>query len=108
MITPFEWGGMIAGSTVLASTVTALATRRPSMIKAFTDSYRELTQRLASVEAKVETLESTLNEERTEHSRTRDVLRVALRHIRDVVAWGAGPRLTELPPPPAELVKELF
>lgn len=78
------------------------------MINAFTKSYTDLAQRLASVEAKVQTLEGTLSDERKEHSRTKELLRTALRHIREVTAWAAGPRIAEPPAAPAELVKEGF
>lgn len=106
-MTPAEWIGIAAGSTVFASAITAAATRRPSMIKAFTESYERLAKRLADVETKVDHLESALHDERKEHGVTKEGFRVALRYIREAVAWASGPRHTEFPPPPAELMREL-
>ncbi|BCP36354.1 hypothetical protein MINTMi198_17240 [Mycobacterium intracellulare M.i.198] len=107
MMTPFEWASIIAGSTVLSSAATALATRRPSMAKVFAENYRDVVERLSKVEARLDTVEKDLDKERADHASTRELLRTCLRWIREAVAWAAGPRHTEFPTPPAELVKEL-
>lgn len=108
MITPLEWVGMGLGSTVAASAVTAWAARRPSMINAFTQSYTDLAGRLAHVEARVDHLDGKLSDEQRAHGRTRGVLATAFRHIREFTAWAAGPRISEPPATPAELLKELL
>lgn len=107
IMTTAEWAGLIAGSSVLSSAVTAIATRRPSMAKVFADNYRDVVERLTKVEARLDTVEKELDSERKEHGVTRESLRVALRWIREAVAWAAGPRHTEFPPPTPELMKEL-
>ncbi|MDV6975346.1 hypothetical protein [Mycobacterium intracellulare] len=107
MITPVEWAGLVAGSSVLSAAVTAVASRRPSMAKVFAENYRDVVERLAKVETRLDTVERERDAERQEHSVTKEMLRVALRWIREAVAWATGPRHTEFPPPPPELLKEL-
>lgn len=98
---------MIAGSGGLSAAITAMLSRRPSMAAVFAENYRDVVERLTKVEARVDTLEGELSEERKGHGLTREMLRVALRFIHDVVAWAAGPRITEPPAPPADLMREI-
>ncbi|MGB5794442.1 MAG: hypothetical protein WBH51_01470 [Mycolicibacter algericus] len=97
----------LAGSSVLSSAITAVVMRRPAMVEAFTESYGKLAQRVTTLEGKVSTLEAALDSEKGEHSKTRDLLRLALRHIRDILAWGAGDRTGPLPDPPEGILHEL-
>lgn len=107
MITPVEWIGVAAGSSVLSSAVTAVASRRPSMAAVFAENYRDVVERLTRVEARVDSLESELSDERKEHGFTKEALLVARRWIREAVAWATGPRHAEFPTPPADLLKDL-
>ncbi|PKQ59710.1 hypothetical protein B5566_02370 [Mycobacterium sp. MHSD3] len=95
-MTPVEWVpvGVVAGVAL-----TALYSRRPS--------YKDIVDRLAKVESRVDSLESDLTKERLDHARTWDKLLVAWRYIRDVVAWRQGPRLIDLPEPPPEVVRDI-
>jgi len=107
MMTPAEWVSLAAGSSVLSAAVTAVAARRPSMAKVFAENYRDVVERLAKVETRLDTVERERDAERQEHGFTKEMLRSALRWIREALAWAAGPRLTEFPPAPPELMKEL-
>lgn len=75
--------------------------------EAFTEAYKALAERVKTVEEKLDLVEKSLESERTEHQRTRGLLRVALKHIRDVVEWSAGDRHTTIPIPPPELMGQL-
>lgn len=99
--------GLLAGSSVLSASVTALVARRPSMAKVFAENYRDVVERLTKVEARLDTVEKELDSERRDHGITRESLRTALRWVRESVAWAAGPRHTEFPTPPVELMREL-
>lgn len=68
------------------------------------DEFKTITTELRK---DVDGLKRSLKEEESEHAKTRELLRVALRHIRDVIAWGQGDRKRPLPEPPDELVREL-
>ncbi|MCA2331645.1 hypothetical protein JF714_14455 [Mycobacterium avium] len=107
MITPVEWAGLVAGSSVLSASVTAVASRRPSMAKVFAENYRDVVERLAKVETRLDVVERERDAERQDHGQTKEILRAALRWIREAVAWAAGPRHTDFPPPAPELMREL-
>lgn len=107
MISPLELGGLLLGSNVLSTTATAMVTRRPSMAKVFAENYRDVIERLTKVEARLDSVEKELADERSAHSQTKDLLRSALRHIREFTAWLNGPRHSEAPQTPQELVTQL-
>lgn len=106
-MTTTELFGLLIGSSALSAGVTAFATRKATMLTAFTGAYTALAKRVTDLETRLGELESKLGSERELHSRTRELLRIAVRHIRDVIAWGASDRAAPLPPPPAELLVEL-
>jgi len=97
---------VVTGSSVLSSGITALAGRRASTFAVFTDAYDKLAKRVGDLETKLGSVEVQLDTEKEQHRKTRNLLRTALGHIRDVVAWGAGARTTALPAPPADLLSE--
>lgn len=107
MISDVELWGALLGSNVVSSAATAIVSRRPSMAKVFAENYRDVIERLTQVEARVDSLEKELDNERSAHGLTKDILRSALRHIREFTAWLNGPRHSEAPATPAELLKEL-
>lgn len=107
MISPLELGGLLLGSNVLSTTATALVTRRPSMAQVFANNYKDVIERLTKVETRLDLVEHELQEERSAHSRTKDTLASALRHIREFTAWLNGPRHSEAPQTPQELVTQL-
>lgn len=84
---------------VVTVTLGALFARRPS--------YKDIVDRLAAVESRVDSLEADLTKERRDHARTWDKLLGAWRYIRDVVAWREGPRMVDLPAPPAEVARDI-
>ncbi|OIN80852.1 hypothetical protein [Mycobacterium malmoense] len=63
--------------------------------------------RIDDLEREVGDLKADLNLERGQHTETQGMLRIALRHIRALVVWGAGPRTTPMPEPPPELLEQL-
>ncbi len=98
---------LIAGSSLLSSIAVALLARRNDTFSKFTEAYGKLAGRVTDLEVRLETVEGQLNTERQQHSRARELLRVSLRHIRDVIAWGIGDRQRPLPTPPVELFQHL-
>lgn len=103
--------GIIAGSSGLGAAVTHFLSRKNadramkvSEFKVITDEWNELH---GALKERLDALERSLITEREEHSATRRLLTVALRHIRDIVAWGAGDRRGPMPEPPAELMRQI-
>jgi hypothetical protein len=107
VITQLEWVSMIAGSGASSAAITAVINRRPSMAQVFANNYKDVIERLTKVETRLDSVEHELVAERTAHSRTKDILASALRHIREFTAWVSGPRHSEAPATPADLLKEL-
>lgn len=107
MMPDAEMWGILLGSNLLSTTATAMVSRRPSMAKVFSDNYRDVITRLTQVEGRLDKVELELLEEKSAHGRTKDLLRTALLHIKEFTAWLAGPRHSEAPATPQELLKEL-
>lgn len=107
-MTPAELLALALGSNVLTAAVTTAMTKGLSKRSVKVDEFDVITDKWAelhkTLEGRVTELERSLGNEEKEHETTRNMLRVALRHIRDVVAWSAGTRLTSIPEPPAELL----
>ncbi|PVB27854.1 hypothetical protein D2E92_02035 [Mycobacteroides abscessus] len=99
--------GLIAGSSLLSSLGVALLSRKSNTFSKFTEAYEALADRVTKLEEKLETVEGALEVERDQHSKARDLLRIALRYIRDVLSWGVGDRQHPLPEPPPELFRHL-
>lgn len=99
--------GLIAGSSLLSSLGVALLSRKSNTFSKFTEAYEALADRVTKLEEKLETVEGALEVERDQHSKARDLLRIALRYIRDVLGWGVGDRIHPLPEPPPELFRHL-
>lgn len=118
-----ELFALIAGSNVLTAAITTWMTRGLSKrsvkvdeFKVITDEWAELhavlTRQLGELSGQVNLLkgratelERSLGSEQKEHETTRRLLRAALRHIRDVVAWSAGDQSAPIPAPPDELLE---
>lgn len=107
-MTGLEIAAAMLGSTAAGSVVTALFTRRSTALTAFADAYDALAKRVTDLETSLTRVEQSLKDEQLNHERTRNLFRLALRHIRDVVTWGASERDKPLPVPPAELTSEMY
>lgn len=99
-----ELVAIVASSQVVAQLASSLLTRRTNTFAVFTGAYEALAQRVTALETKLAEVEGKLGTERSDHERTRGLLRLAVGHIRAVVAWGAGDRSSPLPEPPRELM----
>jgi septal ring factor EnvC (AmiA/AmiB activator) len=64
-------------------------------------------KRIGDVEAELQTVKTALVTEQQQHSETRELLRVAMRHIRDMLSWLGGDRTAAPPPVPDELTHQL-
>ncbi|WP_237082240.1 hypothetical protein [Mycobacteroides abscessus] len=62
---------------------------------------------MTKLEEKLVAVEAAYSNEQEQHGNTRGLLRIALRYIRDVLAWGVGDRVHPLPEPPAEIFRHL-
>lgn len=102
-----QWVGIIAGSSVLSSAVTALVARRRDTFEVLTTAYDKLGERVIRLEVRLEDIEKDLGAERAEHEHTKSKLRRAMDFIRTVMVWGATERVEPLPVPPAELMVQV-
>jgi hypothetical protein len=98
---------IVLGSNIISTVITTIATRQTTAFKAFTDAYQALAARVMKLEDEIQTVEKNLEREQEEHSRTRELLRISLRHIRDVLEWSAGSRERPIPAVPAELTTDV-
>jgi hypothetical protein len=104
MMSNVELIAALAGSSVLGAIVTAVSSRSPSMLREFTKSYTEVLDRVATLEARVDTLSDALGLERKEHGKTRGLLAIARHALRTIMNWDRAGREGPLPEPPAEVL----
>lgn len=64
-------------------------------------------KRLEAVETELGTVKSALVAEQAQHNETRELLRIAMRHIRDMLSWLGGDRKADPPPVPDQLTHQL-
>jgi hypothetical protein len=64
-------------------------------------------KRIGSLEREVEIVKGALLDEQQQHAATRELLRIAMRHIRDMLSWLGGDRTAEPPNVPDELTHQL-
>lgn len=103
-MTPTAWNivAILVGVAGLAGSIfTALLTHHRQGQAVKVDRFEAITNAL---DKRIEDLEGALKAERDGHQVTRELLRIALRHIRAILVWSAGPRDTPLPDPPDELL----
>lgn len=109
---------VLAGLTVVASAFFGRHSGRAAVQQAVTDERRaatadwaaysaELRQHTKQLSERLSTVERRLDETEKQAQTSEYLLRIALRHIRDLVAWGVGPRTEPMPEPPTELLDQL-
>lgn len=103
-LSTIELVGLLAGSNVLSVVCGGMLAKRKDTFAVFTDAYEALAVRVTTLEQKLESVEAALGVERTQHDQTKHLLRVAVEHIRAVIAWGVTDRTADLPVPPASLM----
>lgn len=107
-----------AVSAVVASVVTGILARRSAheanRVDAFEASLAGLESvlkaqghRIAALELELGTMKTALVQEQQQHASTRELLRIAMKHIRDMLSWLGGDRRTDPPPVPDELTHQL-
>lgn len=102
--------------TVVAPLIAALigaawgrrSSKEANDIASFSALVDGFAKRVDTLEDEVRELKRSLGKEQDEHRRTRQLLGVALRHIRDIVAWSLGDRLLPIPVPPQELLEQIL
>lgn len=110
--------GVAAVSAVIAAVVTGWAARRgaadANRVDAFEASVTGLEKlvaaqdvRITALERELSTVKAALLVEQQQHSGTRELLRIAMRHIRDMLAWVGGDRSSPPPRVPDELTHQL-
>lgn len=117
--------GVAAVASVIGAAITAILGRRNvhdanrvDEFEATIDGMKEIIAglkevltaqgvRLSGVEEELGTVKTALVTEQKQHSETRELLRIALRHIRDMLVWLGGDRDTEPPAVPDELTHQL-
>jgi len=98
---------------VVSGYVARRSAKESSNIDKFTAIVNALDFRIADLERETQAVKILLKEEQAEHRRTAALLRIALRHIRDVVAWDKtrawheATSPTPMPALPDELLGEL-
>lgn len=63
--------------------------------------------RIAALEQELQTVKTALVAEQQQHAETRELLRIAMRHIRDMLSWLGSDRGSEPPAVPDELTHQL-
>lgn len=107
-----------AVSALAAAVVSALIARRSAgdanRIDAFEASLAGMEKvaaaqdkRIGALERELETVKGALLVEQQQHSATRELLRIAMRHIRDMLSWLGGDRNVAPPTVPDELMHQL-
>ena len=107
-----------AVSAVIAAITTGLFARRSAgdanRIDAFAASLAGMEKlvssqdkRIDTLERELETMKGALEREQQQHAATRELLRIAIRHIRDMLSWLGGDRAAAPPPVPDELTHQL-
>lgn len=104
--------GLLVGAAGLIGSVLTAALTHHSQGKAVeVDRFEAITKalegRIKDLEDSLRELKEELKGEREEHHETRELLRIALRHIRAVIVWAAGPQTEPLPLPPHELLDHI-
>lgn len=94
-------GFFVGASSLIGSLFIGWLTHRHQQEAVKVDRFEAITNAL---DKRIYDLESELNNEKEGHRATRELLRIALRHIRAILVWSAGPRDTPLPDPPDELL----
>jgi hypothetical protein len=121
-VTPWEIIIALLGSNALSAGVTAWATRRPSMLGAFTQAYVQLAARVAQLEKRVTELDGKLDAEQEAHDETRGKLvlerdahvvttgklRRLLAWVRLVLAWSESDRSDLFPEVPVDVKEQLI
>lgn len=95
----------------LAAIVTAVLSRRSSQEANKVDQFQAITdaleKRIEVLERELGTVKTALVDEQTRHGETRELLRVAMKHIRDMLSWLGGNRAAEPPTVPDALTHQL-
>lgn len=66
-----------------------------------------LEKRVEALERELATVKDALLKEQEQHAATRELLRIAMRHIRDMLSWLGSDRAGEPPEVPDELTHQL-
>lgn len=100
-----------AVAALAAAVVTAVLGRRSAReaneVNRFEASLAGLETRIESLERELQTVKTALVAEQQQHAATRDLLRIAMKHIRDMLSWLGGDRRVAPPDVPDELTHHL-
>ena len=110
----------VLGSTALGGWMGSILARRSAReandiekFRLFIEAYQQLAGRVTGVEKQLSTVNTELAAERNahkaarvEHQRVRDLLRLALQHIQNVITWSVGDRVAPIPVPPRDLIEK--
>ncbi len=118
MSDPAVIASVSAAAALAAAVITAILGRRSSSeantIDRFEASLAGLKtivdaqgRRIDDLEQELTTVKSSLVDEQKQHAATRELLRIALRHIRDMLSWLGGDRAADPPIVPDELTHQL-
>ncbi len=118
MSDPVVIAAVSAAVALAAAAITAILGRRSASeankIDAFEASLTGLEKvveaqdtRIASLERELGTVKTALVSEQRQHAETRELLRIAMRHIRDMLSWLGGDRSNDPPAVPDALTHQL-
>lgn len=105
--------GFFVGATgLIGSIITGYLNHRHQKDAVEIDRFEAITTafeiRINDLEESLKGLKTDLGTEKVEHNETRELLRIALRHIRAVIIWSAGPQTEPVPYPPSELLDHVL
>lgn len=105
-------------AAVISAVITAMLARRTGVdnnrvdaVEATVNGMEKLNEaldkRIGALERELATVKDALLKEQEQHAATRELLRIALRHIRDMLSWLGSDRGAEPPAVPEELTHQL-
>lgn len=118
MSEPVVTTAIAAFAAVISAVITAVLARRTGAANTRVDAV-EVTvngmeklvdaqdKRISGLERELVTVKDALLVEQQQHAATRELLRIAMRHIRDMLSWLGSGRGTEPPAVPDELTHQL-
>lgn len=97
--------------TAVLARRTGAATNRVDAVEVTVTGMEKLVaaqdKRIGSLERELVTVKDALLVEQQQHAATRELLRIAMRHIRDMLSWLGSDRGSEPPAVPDELTHQL-
>lgn len=118
MSEPVITAAVSAAAAIIAATIAAVLARRTGVDNNRVDAVEVAVggmeklvdaqeHRIGALERELQTVKDALMVEQQQHASTRELLRIAMRHIRDMLSWLGSDRGSAPPAVPDELTHQL-